>query len=273
MCLWLCCELFLRKLSDILRCCGPYSYNSYHIFSHIAITEDQEEDEEDEDSDYMAYVHISSILDGQALITRGTVLGQRIMSILYIVCMLIYFLKKKEVYIQFSLLDVYLYFLCFIIYTFTMSGLLSTMIYCVTTHFPFFCCCPFTFFFYHEEIYLSKEKQCYLFVMLPCKYAVSPPQAVNCIPSCTNLLVFRQISITDVYVTHTLMHVQAVCLFIGNISIILCTEVLLVCLQLIITDQRDFLNGFTQRHCKSCNTAVMEWKEIKNSHFFSFLCF
>lgn len=55
---------FFGKFSDILCCCGPYSYNSYHIFSHIAITEDQEEDEEDEDSDYMAYVHISSILDG-----------------------------------------------------------------------------------------------------------------------------------------------------------------------------------------------------------------
>lgn len=64
MCQWLCCELFVRTFSDILRCCGPYSYNSYHIFSHIAITEDQEEDEEDEDSDYMAYVHLSSILDG-----------------------------------------------------------------------------------------------------------------------------------------------------------------------------------------------------------------
>lgn len=57
-------SFFLRIFSDILRLCGPYSYNSYHIFSHIAITEDQEEDEEDEDSDYMAYVHISSILDG-----------------------------------------------------------------------------------------------------------------------------------------------------------------------------------------------------------------
>lgn len=43
----------LRKFSD-----------SYHIFSHIAITEDHDEDDEDEDSDYMAYVRISSILDG-----------------------------------------------------------------------------------------------------------------------------------------------------------------------------------------------------------------
>lgn len=63
MCQWLNCEIYFFD-SDILRCCGPYSYNSYHIFSHIAITEDQEEDEEDEDSDYMAYVHLSSILDG-----------------------------------------------------------------------------------------------------------------------------------------------------------------------------------------------------------------
>lgn len=48
----------------ILRCCGPYSYNSYHVFSHLAITEDQEEDEDDGDSDYKAYVHLSSLLDG-----------------------------------------------------------------------------------------------------------------------------------------------------------------------------------------------------------------
>lgn len=84
-----------------------------------------------------------------------------------------------------------------------MSGLLSTMIYCVTTHFPSICCCPFNFlFFYHEEIYLSKEKQCYLFVMLPCKYAVSPLQAVNCIPpSCTNLLVPVK-SLSQMFMSH-----------------------------------------------------------------------
>lgn len=71
-----------------------------------------------------------------------------------------------------------------------MSGLLSTMIYCVTTHFPSICCCLFTFLFYHEEIYLSKEKQCYLFVMLPCKYAVSPLQDVNCIPQAVQICLF-----------------------------------------------------------------------------------
>lgn len=57
----LCCEKCLT-FGNNLSCCGPYSYNSYHVFSHIAITEDQEEDEEGED--YMAYVHLSSVLDG-----------------------------------------------------------------------------------------------------------------------------------------------------------------------------------------------------------------
>lgn len=201
-CRQLCCGL-LRKSRDILRCCGLCSYNSYRIFSHIAITEDQEEDEEDEDSDYKAYVRVSSILDGQALITRGTVLGQRIMSILYIVCMLIYFLKKKEVYIQFSLLDVYLYF--FVFYNLYIYNVRLTIYHDILCYHSFpllFVVVPLLSFFYHEEIYLSKEKQCYLFVMLPCKYAVSPLQAVNCIPpSCTNLLVPVK-SLSQMFMSH-----------------------------------------------------------------------
>lgn len=110
----------------------------------------------------------------------GTVLGQEVMSILYIMCMLIYFLKKGSIHIVQSARCLFIRFLCFIIYTFTWSGLLSTIKYCVTTHFHFDCCFLFFSFPYHEEIYLSKEKQCYLFVM----YRVSrnPLQAVNCIP-------------------------------------------------------------------------------------------
>lgn len=163
----------------------------------------------------MAYVHISSILDGQAPITRGTVLGQGIVSILYIMCMLIYFLKKKEVYIQFSLLDVYLYFLCFIIYTFTMSGLLSTMIYCVTTHFPLFVVVPITFFFYHEEIYLSKEKQCYLFVMLPCKYKSSTSCKLHSL-SCKNLLVPVK-SLSQMFMSHIRKCMLRLCVYLLGI--------------------------------------------------------
>lgn len=62
------------------------------------------------------------------------------MFILYIMCMLIYFLKEKEsIHIVQSARCLFiLFFVCFIIYTFTLSGLLSTMIYCVTTHFPLF---------------------------------------------------------------------------------------------------------------------------------------
>lgn len=151
----------------------------------------------------MAYVHISSILDGQTPITRGTVLGQGIMSILYIMCMLIYFLKKKEVYIQFSLLDVYLYF--FVFYNLYIYNVRLTIYHDILCYhsFPPFRCCPFYFlFFYHEEIYLSKEKQCYLFVMLPCKYKSSTSCKLHSL-SCKKSACFCQISITDVYVTHT----------------------------------------------------------------------
>lgn len=84
-----------------------------------------------------------------------------------------------------------------------MSGLLSTMIYCVTTHFPFFLLLSLYFlFFYHEEIYLSKEKQCYLFVMLPCKYAVSPLQAVNCIPWAVQICLFSIKSLSQMFMSH-----------------------------------------------------------------------
>lgn len=44
------------------------SYNSCRIFSHLAITEDQEEEEEedddDDDSDYTTYVQLLPVLDG-----------------------------------------------------------------------------------------------------------------------------------------------------------------------------------------------------------------
>lgn len=86
------------------------------------------------------------------------------------------------------------------------------MIYCVTTHFPPFCCCPFYFlFFYHEEIYLSKEKQCYLFVMLPCKYKSSTSCKLHSL-SCKNLLV-----LSNLYhrcLCHTYVNACLDCVFI-----------------------------------------------------------
>lgn len=109
-------------------------------------------------------------------------------------------------------------FLCFIIYTFTMSGLLSTMIYCVTTHFPPFLLLSLYFlffFFYHEEIYLSKEKQCYLFVMLPCKYKSSTSCKLHSL-SCKNLLVSVK-SLSQMFMSHIRKCMFRLCVYLLGI--------------------------------------------------------
>lgn len=38
--------------------CGLDSCNSYHVFSHLAITEDQEEEDDEDDQDYTSYVYL-----------------------------------------------------------------------------------------------------------------------------------------------------------------------------------------------------------------------
>lgn len=94
-------------------------------------------------------------------------------------------------------------FLCYNLYIYNVRLTIYHDILCYHS-FPLYLLLSlyFPFFFYHEEIYLSKEKQCYLFVMLPCKYAVSPLQAVNCIPpSCTNLLVPIK-SLSQMFMSH-----------------------------------------------------------------------
>lgn len=107
-------------------------------------------------------------------------------------------------------------FLCFIIYTFTMSGLLSTMIYCVTTPFPpFLLLSLLLFFFYHEELYLSKEKQCYLFVMLPCKYKSSTSCKLHSL-SCKNLLVSVK-SLSQMFMSHIRKCMFRLCVYLLGI--------------------------------------------------------
>lgn len=78
-------------------------------------------------------------------------------------------------------------------------------------------------FFIIMKIYLSKEKQCYLFVMFLCKYKSSTSCKLHSL-SCKNLLVSVK-SLSQMFKSH--IHkcmFQAACLFIGNISIILCTD-------------------------------------------------
>lgn len=141
------------------------------------------------------------------------------------------------------------------------------MIYCVTTHLPLFVVVPFTFFFYHEEIYLSKEKQCYLFVMLPCKYKSSTSCKLHS-PSCKNLLVSVK-SLSQMFMSHIRKCMFRLCVYLLEIyQSFYVQKVFLVCLQFLVIDQRDSLNGFAKEHCKRCNTAVMKWKRKKSHSFF-----
>lgn len=140
------------------------------------------------------------------------------MSILYIMCMLIYFLKKKgSIHIVQSARCLFILFfcVCFIIYTFTMSGLLSTMKYCVTTHFPLLLLSLLRSFFYHEEIYLSKEKQCYLFVLLQCKYKSSASCKLHSL-SCKNLLVTVKSS-SQMFMSHICKCMFRLCVYLLGI--------------------------------------------------------
>lgn len=112
--------------------------------------------------------------------------------------------------------------------------------------------------FYHEEIYLSKEKQCYLFVMLPCKYKSSASCKLHSL-SCKNLLVSVK-SLSQMFMSRIRKCMFRLCVYLLEIyQSFYVQKVFLVCLQFIIIDQRDYLNGFAKEHCKRCNTAVTKW--------------
>lgn len=129
-------------------------------------------------------------------------------------------------------------------------------------------------FFYHEEIYLSKEKQCYLFVMLPCKYKSSTSCKSHSL-SCKNLLVSVK-SLSQMFMSHIRKCMFRLCVYLlGIYQSFYVHKVFLVCLQLIITDQRDSLNGFANEHWMQHSSDVMDemmkWKRKKRAICFSFL--
>lgn len=105
-------------------------------------------------------------------------------------------------------------FLCFIIYTFTMSGLLSTMIYCVTTHFPPFLLLSlyFLFFFFIMKKYICPKRSSVIY--LSCYHvSISPLQAVNCIPWAVKICLF----LSNLYhrcLCHTYVNACLGCVFI-----------------------------------------------------------
>lgn len=127
---------------------------------------------------------------------------------------------------------IYTFFVFYNLYIYIVR-LSSTMIYCVTTHFPpLFVVVPFTFFFfYHEEIYLSKEKQCYLFVMLPCKYKSSTSCKLHSL-SCKNLLVSVK-SLSQMFMSHIRKCMFRLCVYLlGIYQSFYVQKCFLVCLQL-----------------------------------------
>lgn len=149
-----------------------------------------------------------------------------------------------------------------------MSGLLSTMIYCVTTHFPLFVVVPLLSFFFIMKKYICPKRSSVIY--LSCYHvSISPLQAVLHSLSCKNLLVSVK-SLSQMFMSHIRKCMFRLCVYLlGIYQSFYVQKCFLVCLQLIITDQRDFLNGFT-KHYKSCNTAVMKCKRKKRAICFSF---
>lgn len=104
-------------------------------------------------------------------------------------------------------------FLCFIIYTFTMSGLLSTMIYCVTTHFPIlFLLLSLLLSFFIMKKYICPKRSSVIY--LSCyRVSISPLQAVNCIPWAVKICLF----LSNLYhrcLCHTYVNACLGCVFI-----------------------------------------------------------
>lgn len=104
-------------------------------------------------------------------------------------------------------------FLCFIIYTFTMSGLLSTMIYCVTTHFPtLFLLLSLLLSFFIMKKYICPKRSSVIY--LSCyRVSISPLQAVNCIPWAVKICLF----LSNLYhrcLCHTYVNACLGCVFI-----------------------------------------------------------
>lgn len=144
-----------------------------------------------------------------------------------------------------------------------MSDSLSTIIYCVTTHFHFYCCYIF-FSFDHEELYLSKE-QCYLFVM----YRVSrnPLRAVNCIPWAVKICLL----LSDLYhrcLCQTYVHACLGCVFIYW----QCINHFMYSVTGLFTTNNNWPKGFCQMLWQKTET-VIKLKREKEPFCYSFLFF
>lgn len=113
------------------------------------------------------------------------------------------FLKKKEVYIQFSLLDVYLY--CFMFYNLYIYNVRLTIYHDILYYHSFsrhFVDVPLlSFFFFNMKKYICPKRNSVIY--LSCYHvSISPLQAVNCIPpSCKNPLLSVK-SLSQMFMLH-----------------------------------------------------------------------
>ena len=109
---------------------------------------------------------------------------------------------------------IYTVFLCFIIYTFTLSGLLSTMIYCDTTHVPpFFVITPFLFFIMKKYICPRRSSVIYLSCYCVRNEKKSLLQAVHCIPRAVKICLFQS-NLYHRCLCHTYVNACLGCVFI-----------------------------------------------------------
>lgn len=106
---------------------------------------------------------------------------------------------------------IYTFFVFYNLYIYIVR-LSSTMIYCVTTHFPLFVVVPFTFFFFITKKYICPKKNSVIY--LSCyRVSISPLQAVNCIPWAVKICLF----LSNLYhrcLCHTYVNACLDCVFI-----------------------------------------------------------
>lgn len=167
-------------------------------------------------------------------------------------------------------------FLCFIIYTFTLSGYHLPWYIVLPLISPLFCCCPFYFLsFFITKKYICPKKNSVIY--LSCyRVSISPLQAVNCIPWAVKICLF----LSNLYhrcLCHTYVNACLDCVFIywEYINHFMYRSVFWF-----VYNYNNWPKGFSQWFfllqksiVKRCNTAVMKRKRKKSHFVFLFLFF
>lgn len=182
----------------------------------------------------------------------------------------LFFKEKGSIHIVQSARCLFILFVFYNLYIYIVR-LSPTMIYCVTTHFPFLLLSLLLSFFIMKKYICPKKSSVIYFSWY--RVSISPLQAVNCIPWAVKICLF----LSNLYhrcLCHTYINACLGCVFIywEYISHFMYRSVSGL-FTTIITDQRDSLNGFAEEHCKWCNTAVVKQKRKKESQFCFFFSY